>query len=70
MRYIIVVPAYGRDYQSEHQAIEAWKSGKDFRINDISSRWDGAYCSIRDELNVKIRYNRLQDVVFYPPMEG
>ena len=39
-----LVPAYGRDYRSK-KAIQAdLKEGRlDFRICDVSSRWDGSY---------------------------
>lgn len=39
---IVLVPAYNRKYATSHEAVEAWKSGKDFRIVN------GPYCSIRD----------------------
>jgi len=67
MHYLTIVPAYGRDYDSEREAIADWLNGKDFRICDISSRWDGSYCSIRDGIDARIRFNRLRDVTFYPP---
>lgn len=61
-----VVPAYGADYRTSHEALTAWKSGKDFKIMDISSPWDGAYCSCQDFLrseSVMIRFNRRADHV-------
>jgi hypothetical protein len=44
---IVLMPAYGRSYKTSQEAIDAWKSGKDFKIVN------GPYCSIRDidELN-------------------
>ena len=39
---IDLVPAYGRRYTSEEQALSDWHRGKDFRI------YRGPYTSIRD----------------------
>jgi hypothetical protein len=63
---MIVIPAYGRDYRTEAEALEAWNSGADFRIADISCPWDGSYVSKREITNeqVKIRFNKLRDFVF------
>lgn len=59
-----LTPAYGRDYKSADEAIQAYKDGKDFILNDPTSQWNGLYCSIRDNLqDVSIRYNKLQDKV-------
>ena len=61
-----LTPAYGRDYKSAAEAIEAYKSGKDFVLHDPTSRWNGCYCSIRDNLkDVYIRYNKNRDIVPY-----
>jgi hypothetical protein len=39
---LIVMPAYGRDYKTRKDVVEAWKSGHDFKVVN------GPYCSIRD----------------------
>ena len=39
---LVIMPAYGRQYKTSKEAVEAWKSGKDFKIIN------GPYCSIRD----------------------
>jgi hypothetical protein len=39
---LVVMPAYGRTYKSREEVIEAWKSGKDFKVVN------GPYCSVRD----------------------
>jgi hypothetical protein len=39
---VVLLPAYGRKYNTEHEAVADWKSGKDFKIVN------GPYCSIRD----------------------
>jgi hypothetical protein len=63
MRYLTVVPAYGRDYSNETGAVADWNAGKDFRIMDRSSTWDGRYTSVRDwtgtGVTVNIRYKRM-----------
>jgi hypothetical protein len=62
-----IVPAYGRDYKSAAAAKADWEAGKDFRIADISSPYDGKYCSKRDGLtNITIRYDKLQKIVCLP----
>lgn len=39
---LFLTAAYGRKYNTREQALSAWQSGKDFKIED------GPYCSIRD----------------------
>lgn len=39
--YVVVTPAFGRDYKSAKAAKADWDAGKDFIINDFTSRWDG-----------------------------
>ena len=43
---LVVMPAYGRSYKTTNEAVEAWRSGKDFKIVN------GPYCSIRDIANL------------------
>jgi hypothetical protein len=59
---ITLVPAYGRDYTSKKLALADFNAGKDFKICDMSSPWDGKYCSIRDlsGYTVRIRYKKKQ----------
>lgn len=71
MNELTLVPAYGRDYKNESSVLKDWKGGKDFKISTIMSKWNGAYCSIRDIKEfpgkyIKIRYNQLQDFVLIP----
>ena len=64
MTYSInLVPAYGRDYQTPEAVLKDWIAGKDFKIADIGSRWDGKYTSNSDWNGqaVRIRFNRLAD---------
>lgn len=39
---VYLVPAYGRQYQTEEAVLKDWNAGKDFKIDG------GPYCSIRD----------------------
>lgn len=39
---LILLPAYGRNYQSPEACKADWEAGKDFLI------MDGPYCSVRD----------------------
>lgn len=39
---IFLVAAYGRTYKTREQVLDAWRSGRDFKIVD------GPYCSVRD----------------------
>lgn len=53
-RPLILVPAYGRKYQTMEEVKKDWHEGKDFRLDG-----GGPYCSIRDFVNnqtVQIRY--------------
>ena len=47
---ITLVGAYGRQYLTKEQAINAWNQGKDFKI------LNGPYCSKRD-IGVMLRTN-------------
>jgi hypothetical protein len=60
----VLTPAYGRDYKSAAEAEKAYLEGKDWILNDISSRWDGKPCSCRNFPNqrVELRYNKLRKV--------
>jgi len=61
---------YLTDYKTKAEAVTAYKNGKSFILNDITSRWDGKPCSIRDfpkDESVKIRYNQLRKVTVYNP---
>lgn len=65
-----VVPAYGRDYTSAKLAKEAFLSGRDFIISDVSSKWNGMYCSCRDFSGeqVKVRYkNNTRAIIVQVP---
>jgi hypothetical protein len=61
---LTIVPAYGRDYKTAKDAAHDWFAGKDFRIADIGSRYNGAYCSVRDPIDARIRFNGGRQVTF------
>jgi len=63
---IHLVPAFGRDYKNSAAVLMDWQGGKDFRISDISSPYNGGYTSIRDWSRadrLMIRYNHLRSFV-------
>lgn len=45
MQTIILMPAFGRRYETKQAAVADWEAGKDFRIQGTST-----YCSIRDKV--------------------
>lgn len=68
---ITVTPSYGRDYTSKKAALADWAAGKDFTINDFSSRYDGSQINKPQAdqagLTVMIRYKRLTQVAEVKP---
>ena len=46
----VLLPAYGRRYETESEMLQAWKDGKDFHI------YNGPYCSIRDVEIMQLEY--------------
>lgn len=68
MNTLVLIPAYGVDYETESETLEAWNGGKDFLIRTLEVR--GSYASIRDIEYIKedydqvyIRYNKEMDIV-------
>lgn len=62
---ISLSPAYGRDYKAKAAVLADWAAGKDFVINDISSRWNGRVANKADLAgsgDVKFRYAKLAKV--------
>ena len=57
-----LTPAYGRDFKSAKAIEAAYFEGVDFILNDVTSPYNGKYCSCRDFLDkeVKLRYDRLK----------
>jgi hypothetical protein len=58
-----LVPAYGRDYKSATEVKADWDADKDFRIQDISSPYDGSYINKQQAKagdTFKIRYSKLK----------
>ena len=66
--WIVVKPAYGRDYTSKKKALQDWEAGKDFILCDVTSPWCGKPCSTRDFPvgdKIEIRYAKLTKLVVY-----
>lgn len=60
MPYLTVVPAYGRDYTSKAKVLADFNANKDFRVCDMSSRYDGSMVNKQDlagsGTTVNVRY--------------
>ncbi len=59
----VLTAAYSRMYKTEAEVVEAYLSGKDFMLNNISSQWHRSYCSIRDFPNetIELRYGSMNE---------
>ena len=42
MKHLVVTPAYSRDYKTKAEAVDAWRSGKDFGVQGLSG-YAGSY---------------------------
>tara|TARA_Y100000296_G_C5058828_1_gene198700 strand:+ start:56 stop:277 length:222 start_codon:yes stop_codon:yes gene_type:complete len=67
---ITLIPAYGRDYRSARAVKKALQSQIDFRVQDVSSKWDGMVgnlLNIKTEgyEEVKVRYSKLRKVTIF-----
>lgn len=67
---VTVVPAYNRDYKSKKAVMEAWKSGLDFLISDISAEQNGKLINQEDAVDggiveVRVRYGNLRKVMIF-----
>ena len=63
---VTLTSAYGRNPESQEEAVVMFDEGKDWIINHPSHRWAGKPCSIRDCGEgdiVKLRYNSKRDAV-------
>ena len=66
--YATLTPAYGRDYKNQKSVLSDWKNGKDFILQDFSSRWDGkpinkADFDASEYRGATIRYSNLRKIV-------
>lgn len=65
---MILTPAYGKDYSSKAEVLEAFLADKDFILNDVQSRWDGKpinrpQVEETGKSEVNVRYKKLARVV-------
>lgn len=56
---MILLPAYGRKYDSKERVLLDWHNGKDFMV-----RSGGYYCSIRDYESMKKDFDII-DLVYF-----
>lgn len=71
MNTAVIVPAYGRDYKTEADALKAFNEGRDFIMCTITDRWVGKPCNKADLMGseytqAEIRYNNQHDLVIVP----
>ncbi len=52
---LYIVPAYGRKYQTQEQALQDWQAGKDFKVD-----CGGPYCSIRDIASMQREFGEVR----------
>jgi hypothetical protein len=69
MDHLILIPAYCRDYKTADEVKADWEAGKDFIIMNVTSRWCGKPCSIRDYKDgvpegSYIRYKNKTEITF------
>lgn len=68
MSHLTVSPAYGRDYRTAKAAKADWEAGKDFLVQDMSSKWDGKPINLEDARTagiqeINIRFRQMASVV-------
>ena len=54
MTELTLMPAYGRNYNTDEDMLKDWEEGKDFQIYP-----NGPYASIRDTIALKWRHTRV-----------
>lgn len=54
MLNLILMPAYGKRYQTNSEALADWNAGKDFRVVGC-----GPYCSIRDKNHLQRNHHNV-----------
>lgn len=64
---ITLIPNRGRDYPSAERVLEHLKEGRDFIVQDVSSRWNGKPCNLpalksAGIASARVRYDRLRKV--------
>jgi len=66
-----LTPAYGRDYKTKKEVLEAWNTDKDFQVADLFSGRSGSYTNRADLVGmnhkgfITIRYSRLTKVLAF-----
>ncbi len=57
---LVLIPAYGRNYNSDEAVKNDWNNGKDFKI------LNGPYCSIDDLNHLKM----ISDILIFTSLDG
>lgn len=58
MSYLIVSPAYGRDYKNQESVLADWNMGKDFIVETFNDPYCGKLCNKQDI--ERTNYDRVQ----------
>jgi hypothetical protein len=65
MKYLTVIPAYGRDYKSQKEIMNDFNNGKDFLIQDV---FGSGYINKQDiersqeKIILNVRYSKFKKV--------
>jgi hypothetical protein len=67
MKYMTLVPAYGRDYKTQAEVKAALDAGKDFQVSNMFDPNDGSYLNSEDmrtmaPIEFHIRYKGLRNI--------
>lgn len=71
--FMIIKPAYGRDYKSKKALLDDWQQGRDFIIANVGGLFHrdvGRYINIHDAkrsapMTINARYNKLRNVCVF-----
>lgn len=67
--FMIIKPAWGRDYKSKKALLDDWNQGRDFIIANVGKDMD-RYINIHDAkrsapMTINARYNKLRNVCVF-----
>lgn len=63
MRYVSVTPAYGVDYRTKQEVIDAYQAGADFKVHDYELHGYVNKNDKPDDVVLTVRYNKGRSVI-------